>query len=132
MNYFQYKTNISYHCIDTVHMGDPVFRYSDYECSSFKNKKGDILGISLYNVVQINLEKEQVPQDCILRGCKIHILVDGWLVYRLKPKWKIPYGQKLYYCPDKNTITWRKTNIKIGKAISAQDKDGFIKVEINI
>ena len=132
MNYLEYKTNISYHCIDTVHIGDPVFRYGDCECSSFKNKRGDLLGVSLYNVIQIDLTESNWFRDNIYCGSKLPILVNGWMIYRLKPKWKIPLGQKIYYCPNKNKITWRKTNIKIGKAISAQDEDGFIKVEINI
>lgn len=122
----------NFFCIDSIKLGDPVFEYEIDKCSSFKMKKGRLLGMSLYHVVDIDLCTRVMPHNAVSRCSKIHILTSGWLVYQLNPKWKIPYGQKLYCCPESGEITWRKSGIKIGKAGSAQDKEGFIKVEINI
>lgn len=127
----------NFFCIDSVKLGDPVFEYENdnmgfSKCSSFKNRKGGLIGISLYHVLDIDLCTTKLPHNATCIGSRIHILTKGWIVYQLNPKWKIPHGQKLYCSPDTGEITWRKSNIKIGKASSTQDKDGFIMVDINI
>lgn len=128
-------STLSNFCIDDVNIGDPVFEYKttdQYTCSSFRKKKGSLLGISLYHVMDIDLTTTRLPHNAVSRGSKIQILTNGWIVYKLNPKWKIPNGQKLYLCPKSGEITWRKSDIKIGKAGSSQDKDGFIRININI
>jgi len=44
---------------------------------------------------------------------------------------EIPFGQPLYINQD-GQITWKYSIYKVGKAISSQDKDGYIKVRIDI
>lgn len=127
----------TYFCIDDVKVGDPVFECKADNrgmsvCSSFKEKKGGFVGISLSNVIDIDLCTRAMPHNAVCRGSKIEILTNGWIVYKLNPKWKIPCGQKLYCCPESGEITWRKSDIKIGKAGSKQDEGGYIRININL
>jgi hypothetical protein len=123
-----------YFCVDPVSIGDPVFDYGDENgmnsCSSVNKKRGHFLGISLYNVKNIDLMTRQPRFNEVSCGSKIEIMTRGWLVYQLNKDWRIPMGQKVYYCPKNKEITWRKTDIKIGKAISNQNYDGYIKVKV--
>lgn len=135
MNY-QIICSVNYYCLDPVNQGEPVFdcgedKYDNPICSSYKNKKGAFLGISLNNVANID---NISFFDCKTLACgsKISILSQGLLVFKANPKWKIPFGQKIYYDVNKNSITWRRTDLPIGTAMSNQDKSGFIKVGIQI
>ena len=135
MNY-QITYSINYYCLDPINQGEPVFdygkdTYGNLICSSYKNKNGAFLGISLNKVA--NIDNISVF-DCNTLACgsKISILRQGLIIFKANPKWKIPLGQKIYYDVNKNSITWRKTDIPIGTAMSNQDKSGFIKVGIRI
>lgn len=125
-----------YFCVDPVLIGDPVFEYDNVNgflaCSSINERNGSFLGISIYNVSHVDLMARQPRFNEVSVGSRIEIMTKGWLVYQLNKDWQIPMGQKLYYCPKNKEITWRKTDIKIGKAASSQDCDGFIKVKIDL
>lgn len=135
-NRFVEKFTRDYFCIDPISIGDPVFEsglIEDYlSCSSINKKTGLLIGISMYNVVDIDFSSTRPSYNTVSIGSKIDIMTKGWIVYKLNKSWKIPFGQKLYYCSKNKEVTWRKTDIKFGKAVSHQNYDGYIKVEINL
>jgi hypothetical protein len=135
------RESIQWFCEDEIEIGDPLYgNYNDPGpaaiARSFKNRKsGDkLLGVSSVYVVKIDLTIETMRttniNNVVIVGNKIRILEDGEiLMYRKYDK--IPYGQPMYISK-KGKITWRKHCEHIGWVSSRQDKDGFLKVRVEI
>ena len=129
---------IDFFCEELIQIGDFVYgKHGDPGtklCRSFKNRRvtDKLLGVSLVDVVAFNPEKPHYLNynEQAMSGSKIIILYNGEIRTHLKYR-KIPYGQPLYLSK-KGKITWRKHGPQIGRAITNQDEDGFLKVRIEI
>lgn len=127
--------DITHFCNYELNIGDFVFidnNDEDQTCRPFQNRsQNDVLyGMSMNSLIKNFYEQMTFDPNLHPVGSKISILKDGEVVLWLKPE-SIPYGQKIYLS-SKGKPTWRKSQYKIGKTASKQDKDGFVKIRIKI
>ena len=89
-----------------------------------------LMGVSLYHPSEIVSTSliDFFKENSVQLGSKIAIMIEGDLLFRMKPR-KIPMGQPLYVS-HKGKPTWRKVGPRFGYAITHQDKDGFLKVHV--
>ncbi len=135
MNRFEIeKVDISYFCNTEAHIGEALFKIASerHEVTTIKYAPAGavLVGISLNDVIEIDLSKYHIPRNTALIGSKLEILKRGKITICLPPL-EIPCGQPLYI--DKHgKITWKYSIYKIGKTISSQDESGHIKALIKI
>ena len=141
------NVTIKYFCNKQAYLGEALFKIDDegYEVAPIKYAPvGAILaGINLNNVVKakkgvpfqlyfstIEQSKHNLPRNAMPTGSKIEVLQRGNIIISLPPL-EIPCGQPLYINQD-GQITWKYSIYKVGKTISSQDRDGYIKALIKI
>jgi hypothetical protein len=128
------KVTLEYFCNAEICFGDALFKidseWPEVAPIKYAPAGATLVGISLINVIEIDLSKYNIPRDTTTIGSRVQILERGNIIISLPPL-EIPYGQPLYINQD-GQITWKYSIYRIGKAISDQDKDGYIKALINV
>lgn len=123
-----------YFCNYILNIGDPVFGIDRDSVSDIKHCPfgSRLLGISLNNIVDIDLSKLRLEYNSIQKGGMINILESGTFIKELPKEWRLPIGQNIYVSKE-GKLTWRReTDIYLGVTSSEQDNDGFVKIDINI
>jgi hypothetical protein len=120
-------------CNSELCKGDIVHVNPTSNQCDIPEKMDGILGISLDNVVRVDVTKELVINP--MPGSKMKVLLikneDHLVVYS---KSKITTGQKIYYCPTGKL--WSIKEIKnrflkrIGIALSSSDTDGHFIMKV--
>ena len=128
------NVTIQYFCNTQAHLGEALFKISSERDEVVPIKYASVgailAGINLNNVVKIDPSKHNLPRNAMPTGNKIEVLQRGSIIISLPPL-EIPYGQPLYINQD-GQITWEYSIYKVGKTISSQDRDGYIKALIKI
>lgn len=133
MNTFE-DVDIRYFCNTEVRIGEALFKIASerHEVTTIKYAPAGavLVGISLNDVIEIDLSKHHIPRNKALIGSKVEILKRGKIIICLPPL-EIPCGQPLYI-DQHGKITWKYSIYKVGKTISSQDESGYIKALIKI
>jgi len=98
-------------------------------------QRGRLLGVSLSDVVQIDLHRHQLHWERpeVQKGGKIFILEKGYIVVSFTNTKYVMPGQPLYCGPHGELITdpWIYGRA-MGRLQTMPDKEGFAKVEIDV
>jgi len=113
------KIDMTHFAVIKMKSGDPVFH------------EGELIGLSLNTVKNIDLSKHVLMGWEVPLYSKIQILVEGEVFIRLPKSWKLPKYQKLYANKNRK-ITWRRTEFKVGKTLLEQNEDGYCKIRVDI
>lgn len=132
------SSDISRYCSDVASIGDFMYsrdrpkRPGDINLRPFDMRRVDdrLVGVAINNMVKLDLTMFHLRDSQQQAGSKLPIMLEGDLLFWMKPR-KIPMGQPLYVS-HKGKPTWRKIGPKFGYAITHQDKDGFLKVHVNL
>lgn len=90
------------------------------------------IGISLQNVVSYATISYNEQRIAIVKGGIIQVCTKGELSIKLPKKWNPPIGQPLYADPRNGKLTWRILSKRIATVLDKQDRDGFVKILVDV
>tara|TARA_R110000824_G_scaffold300225_1_gene488249 strand:- start:7558 stop:7992 length:435 start_codon:yes stop_codon:yes gene_type:complete len=129
-------------CNDPISKGDFCYIvYSEPETKSdlfygsgivHKYDGAELSGVSLNDVVEVDLRVDRPKHDEVQCGGMINILTEGVVVLKVKGE-NLPHNTPLYLTKKGNLSPKKKKGRPlVGNTSSSQDEDGFVQVRIRI
>lgn len=124
-------TDLSYFCESQLIKGALVEFKTDSSVTKYRG--GEIAGISLNDVVDIDLMKRHLNfgRGEVQQFSRIEMLTKGVIVYKFNKRLRLPRKQRIYCNPKTSLLDFRKYGPKIGYLETNQDKDGFCKIVVD-
>ena len=126
-----HRSESSFFCSDIINTGALLQVSEEHNMLLQKYTGRNLVGMSLNNVVNIDLTKSHLNfrENEVQQHSKINVLTQGVIVYKFNNRLKLPIHQPVY--ASVKGIDFRKYGPKIGFLTSNQDKDGYCTVYIN-
>lgn len=104
----------------------------EYNIADLAQNCNNAIGISLCDVVNLNLMKQHINfhREDVQSGSKIIIMSAGKLRYHFNKDLKLPLFQPIYVDMKTSELTWRFRGIQVGRVIIPQDKAGWCVLEV--
>lgn len=124
-------TDLSFFCESKLRKGALVEFKTNSSVTKYRG--GEIAGISLNNVVNIDLIKNHLnfAHEEVQLFSRIEMLTKGVIVYKFNKRLRLPRRQRIYCNPKTSKLDFRRLSPVAGYLISEQDKDGFCKIFVD-
>ena len=131
------RTDITHFSGGLLEKGDFVFKTKNRQHNIVKKVQKakhipKAIGISLYNVVDIDLSRHHLDayNEETMLGSKIEILTSGTI--EIQVEYAGLQRKQNMYLQKNGTLNWRYSPLLVGIVIENQDMDGFVQIEMSL